>query len=113
MAIKYYTNPAKRQTIAVLSDTRFDFLNKVEKLTSGLNLCVCGKKYLMPYQYKASVYCAADDVFDEQVGRDMAKKKVLDKYYRDFDKRMDMLRDELLVLNGKIFETPENWEETT
>lgn len=107
MAIKYYTNPNKRQTIAVLDNTRFDFINKVEKLMAGTHMCVCSDKYLMPNTYKASVYCSEDDVYDEQVGRELAKKKVLDKYYRDFDKRMDMLRCEVIVLNSKIFETPE------
>ena len=106
MSIKYYTNPSKNQTIAVLDNTRFDFVNKAEKLMSGTNLCVCHSKYLMPNTYKASVYCSADDVYDEKVGREMAKKKVLDKYYRDFDRRMDMLRSEVIDLNSKIFETP-------
>ena len=107
MAIKYYTNPKKKQTIAVLSDTGLDFVNKAEKLMSGTNLCAYGNKYLMPNQYKASVYCAADDEYDEKIGREMAKKKVLEKYYRDFDKRMDMLRCDVIMLNSKIFETPE------
>lgn len=107
MAIKYYYNPKKRGTIALLSDCRYDFLNKINKMTANTGIILCGDKYLMKNEYKGIVYCNEQDVFDEQVGRDKAKEKCMNRYYKDFDRLWGMFQEELLVLNGKIFETPE------
>ena len=106
MAIKYYYNPKKRGTIAVLSDTRYDFLNKVNKMLANTGIIVCGDKYLMKNEYKGIVYCNENDVYDEQVGRDKAKEKCMDRYYRDFDKLWGMMQEELIIANSKFFETP-------
>ena len=113
MAVKYYYNPKKRGTIAVLTETRYDFLNKANKMLANTGFVLCSDKYLMKNEYKGIVYCNHDDVYDDQLGKELAKKKCLDRYYRDFDKLWGMLQEELLVVNGKFFETPENWEETT
>ena len=113
MAIKYYYNPKKQGTIAVLTDTRFDFLNKVNKMAANTGIVVCGDKYLMKNEYKGIVYCNEQDVFDEQVGREKAKEKCMNRYYRDFDHLWGLFQEELLILNGKFFETPEELKEST
>lgn len=104
--IKYYYNTNKQGTIAILSNTRYDFLNKVNKMLANTGIIVCGDKYLMKNEYKGIVYCNKKDVYDEQVGRDKAKEKCMNRYYRDFDKLWGMLQEELIIANSKFFETP-------
>ena len=106
MSIKYYYNPEKQGTIAVLTDTRYDFLNKVNKMAANTGIVVCGDKYLMKKEYRGIVYCNEQDVYNEQVGRDKAKEKCMNRYYRDFDKLWGMFQEDLITINSKIFETP-------
>lgn len=105
MAIKYYSNPKTKQTIAVLNGCQFDALNKIDKFMNGFDWCWCTKKYLMNDTYRAVVRCSAEDEFSEEKGREYAKAKLMKKYYKDFDRRIDMFRSDLIQLNSRVFET--------
>ena len=106
MAIQYYYKPSTRQTFAVLNNCRFDAVNKIDKLMSGFDWCMCTDKYLMKDTYRVSVKCCEDDEFDEAKGRAYAKAKLMKQYYKDFDRRIDMFRSDLIELNSRVFETP-------
>lgn len=111
--IKYYYKPSTKQTFAVLNDCQFDAVNKISKFMHGFDWCMCTDKYMMDDTYRVSVRCAEDDVFDEEKGRKYAKAKLMKKYYRDFDRKIDMFRSDLIELNSRVFETPAELEETT
>lgn len=114
MAVKYYTNPDKRQTIAVLSGTKYDAVNRIEK---SMNSCdpefiIPGSIYLkclMPDKYKVVVTCDERDVYDEETGKKIAKDKLMRNYYKSVDKRIAMFKqymDEFVgqwILNRKTF----------
>lgn len=104
MAIKYYSIPSKGQTVAILRDTEMDAINKINKCMNGFDWCFCTKKYLMPKQFRVVVKVHGDDVFSEEEGKKIAKQKLLRKYYKAFDARMDMFRSDLIILNGRVFE---------
>ena len=106
--IKYFVNEEKRQVIGLLDGTRFDAVNKINKMMLDTEFCVCmGEKYMMPSDFRAVVTCDPDDKFDVEVGKQIAKKRILERYYAALDKRVDKFREALLVFNGQIFNTPD------
>ena len=114
MAIKYFVNEEKRQVIGLLDNTRYDAINKIEKMLGDTEFCFCGgKKYLMPSEYRAVVQCDERDEFDPEIGKRIAKERILDRYYPALDKRVNKGLKALLVLNGKVFKTPEALENNT
>ena len=112
--IKYFVNEEKRQVIAVLENTEWDAYNKIEKMIADTEFClVPNKKYRMPSQFKVTVTCDPRDEFNIEVGKDIAKKRVLKNYYASLDKRIGKFREASLIFNGKVFNTPEALENNT
>ena len=112
--IKYFVNEDERKVIAVLENTRWDAYNKICKMVRDTDFCVVPKdKYMMHSAYRSVITCDARDVFDVEVGKQIAKKRVLEHYYAALDKRVDEFRNSVLVMNGKIFETPVELENNT
>ena len=111
MAIKYIVIPETKTTIGLLEGTKWDAVYRINKLLgeSSMNLCRL-KGYVMPNVFKAIVVCDARDVYDVEEGKRLVKKKLMKNYHKSIDKRVDKFRDEILVLNGKLFE---NCEENT
>lgn len=114
MAIKYFINEEKKQVVGVLSNTRWDAVNKISKMVRDTEFCVVpGKKYQMANEFRAVVQCDTRDQFNPEVGKQIAKKRILDRYYAALDKRVDKFRAAALVFNGKVFETPAELENNT
>ena len=113
MAIKYYVNPKKQQTIAVLNGCSMDCINKIDKTMHNFDWCWCTKKYIMPDSFRAVVRCADGDAYDEELGKRLAKEKLMRKYYKHLDSRWNMFLGDLIELNSRVFETPAELEETT
>ena len=114
MAIKYFVNENKRQVIAILENTRWDAVNKIGKMIAETEFCVVpNHKYMMPNQFKVTVTCDPRDEFNADVGKKIAKKRILKNYYTSLDKRVDKFRDAALVFNGKVFETSEEVKNNT
>lgn len=107
MNIKYYSNPSKQETIAVMHGTEFSCINKLDKILDCHGMFVSANKYLMPTKFRVKVKCHPDDVYSEEEGRKQAKRKLLNAYHKALDKRLDMFRTELIQVNSKIFETDE------
>jgi len=114
MAIKYYINEEKKQVVGVLSNCRWDALNKINKMIRDTDFCFCpSEKFYMPNEFRAVVQCDERDPFDPEVGKAIAKKRILDRYYPALHKRVGKFRDAALVFNGKVFETPDELENNT
>ena len=106
--VKYFVNEEERVVVAVLENTRWDAYNKICKMMRDTDFCLVPKnKYMMHSAYRAVVTCNEQDEFDAEVGKKLAKERVLDHYYAALDKRLDEFKDSLLVFNGLVFETPE------
>ena len=114
MAIKYFVNEEKKQVIGVLSGCRWDAINKIDKMMSDTEFCfVPSKKYQMKNEYRAVVCCDERDEFNPEVGKTIAKQRIMERYYSALDKRVDKFRNAALIFNGKIFETPVELENNT
>ena len=111
--IKYIVVPERRMVKAILEDTMYDAYNKINKMLADTPFCVCSDKYLMQSRFVATVLCDERDDFNEEFGKSRAKKIVLDNYYKSLDKRIAKFREDMLVLNGKVFEIPEALENNT
>lgn len=112
--IKYFVNKQKRQVIAVLENTKWDAYNKIDKMIADTEFCmVPNNKYLMPSQFKVTVTCDPRDEFNVEVGKKIAKKRVLKNYYASLDKRVSKFTEAALILNGKVFKTPAEMIENT
>lgn len=87
MSIKYIVIPEQRKTIAILPNTRFDLLRKINKTFANVKgVDILDSKYLLNEYYRASVVCHGDDEYNEDIGKREAKKKVMDKYHAALDK---------------------------
>lgn len=87
MGIKYIVIPEQRKTVAILPNTKFDLIRKINKTFANVKgVGVLGSKYLLNEYYRASVVCHEDDQYDEDTGKREAKKKVMDKYHAALDR---------------------------
>lgn len=111
--IKYFINEEKKQVIGLLAGTKWDAYNKIDKMVRDTDFCVAAcKKYMMPDEYRVVVKCDERDAFDPEVGKQIAKKRILKRYYEALDKRVSHFFDAALVFNGKVFDTPDVVENT-
>lgn len=112
--IKYFVNKNKRQVIAVLENTKWDAYHKIDKMVADTEFCVVpNDKYIMPNQFRVTVTCDPRDDFNVDIGKKIAKKRVLNNYYTSLDKRVAKFREAALVFNGKVFETSEEVKNNT
>lgn len=94
--IKYYeytTSQGKIATKAVLDGTEYDALKQIGKVISNHKFGLTDEfliELLMPRQFTATVVCSDEDMPDPVVARRNAKEKVMRKYYKCFDKKIDM-----------------------
>ena len=106
--VRYFVNEEERKVVAVLENTRWDAYNKICKMMRDTDFCIApNKKYMMHNTYRAVITCNEQDEFNEEVGKKMAKERVLEHYYTALDKRLDEFRSSVMALNGLVFETPE------
>lgn len=101
--IKYYINKDKRQVIGVLDGTRYDAVNKIVKLLNGTTFDSYNERYLMPSSFKAIVTCDPADEFDPNVGKEIAKDRIMDRYYNSLDKRIDIFVADVHAIYNKVF----------
>lgn len=114
MAIKYFVNEEKKQVIGLLENTRWDAVNKISKMMRDTDFCVVpSNKYQMPNEFRTVVQCDERDPFDPEVGKKIAKQRILDRYYPALHKRVGKFREAALIFNGKVFETPAELENNT
>lgn len=112
--IKYFVNEKKRQVIGLLDNTQWDAYNKICKMVRDTDFCVVpSEKYMLPSEFRVVVQCDEKDEFNPEVGQEIAKQRILNRYYAALDKRVNKFFDAALVLNGKVFETPDAVEEST
>ena len=113
MAIKYFVNEEKRQVIGLLENTRWDAFNKICKTVRDTDFCVVPhEKYMMPSEFRVVVTCDPRDEFDVEVGKKIAKERLLKNYYASLDKRVNKFLDAALIFNGKVFHTTEEMKNT-
>ena len=90
MGIKYYHLKERNEVIAVLENTRCDAISKIAKvLDCTKSLGFDPTKYLMPSSFRAVAKCHPADEWDSKIGENVAKKKLMRKYYKAYDRQLD------------------------
>lgn len=89
MAVKYVSIPEQKKTIAILSNTKYSAVNKIAKLVNGTGICFDTDKYLMKNTYRSVVCCAPGEEFDAEMGKELAREKLLEHYRRDLGKKLE------------------------
>lgn len=95
--IHYVVNEEKKTVKAILRSvnrkgqniTSTDALRKLYKIVGHKNFDFKTHPYLrMANSYSATVTCLEGDVFNEEKGKELARAKVKEKYFRALDKRL-------------------------
>ena len=113
--VEYKEDKENRVVVAKISGIRDDAINKindnfVNTVTSKIYFCDNWDrehKYTMPYSLKAVARCMDGDEYSYEKGKQIALKKLTEKYNRSVDKRIfRFLKDMDLVLKNidKYFE---------
>ena len=102
MPIKYVSIPEQGKTIAILAETRYDAINHIKNRCGDSHVWVCMKDYEMPNYFKSTVRVKEPDVFDTEIGQQIAKQKVLAKYYKVYDKKVEKFEKTVAAFNEKI-----------
>jgi hypothetical protein len=88
--IKYIVIPEKRAVVAVLKGTEMDAVYKIHKVMCDTPFWPTDyEKYLMPNEFKSVVYCDERDEFDIDKGKQLARERLMSRYYKSLDKRVD------------------------
>lgn len=88
--IKYYINEEKREVIAIAQNTALDaYISFYRKFYNFLCIPNLDQVMLMPDSFKAVVKCDPADVFDPEVGKKIAKKRLKDRYWQSRNKAIE------------------------
>ena len=104
MAIKYYCMPDKKKIVGVLSNCDDDVINKIDKICVDTGFVFCADdRFKMPHSFKAEaiVDVESGDVYDEEVGKEIVRQKIMKRYYASHDKRLNMFKKMLSDLSKK------------
>lgn len=91
--VSFYCNEENRIVAASIKWCDWDVSNYIKK-SFGLSfdLCDSAKRHVdvfeMPRVIKCVAHCHPDDVFDEELGKQIAYKKLRKKYWNKYAKRM-------------------------
>jgi len=93
--ITFKVIPEAKVVVAEINETSRDAVNTfnykfLEQSTASLwiNALYGDNRFLMPYKFKAVAKCHGDDKFDEEVGKNIARKKLVNKYNKSLNKHL-------------------------
>ena len=103
MAIKYYCMPEEKRIIGVLSHCENDVINKIDKLCvdTGFDFWA-DDRFVMPHMFKAEAIARDGDEYDEEVGKQIVREKIMKRYYASYDKRVNLFKKTLSNFNKKV-----------
>lgn len=84
-------NTETKVTVGTLDNAEKDFLTFIDKKVNNNSKFFKIRNYdslLIKNKYSAKVKCSDEDEFNEEIGKKEVKYKVLDKYYKAFDKKV-------------------------
>lgn len=110
--MKFFVNEEKRTVVAIVDECLSDFRNRISKNPFFRILYVVddykgGEWTFMNESYKGIAKCHPNDVFDVEIGKEIAKNRALRKYYSDlrlkYSRFFDML-DEIADVEDKNYD---------
>lgn len=103
--IKYYCMPEQGKIVGVMSGCKYDVVNKIRKICTDTDFFFyCDERFEMPNTFKAEaiVNTAEGDVYDEEVGKEIVRQKIMKRYYASHDKRLDLFKCMLINFTRKV-----------
>lgn len=100
--MKFFVNEEKRTVVAIVDNCLSDFRNRISKNPFSEIFYVAndykgGEWTFMNESYKGIAKCHPNDVFDVEIGKEIAKNRALRKYYSDlrlkYSRFFDMLNE--------------------
>lgn len=105
----YRVFPQGNVVKADVVNSHLDAVSICNKLIESADLKVCdvhlsSPDMLMEFSYggRARANTKDGDIFDENTGKDIARKKALDKYHRAYDSRLCLLLNDLRSLVATV-----------
>lgn len=104
MAIHYIVNEKERMVIALLKNTKRDAISAANVWTGADNwesknridfVVHADKKYLMPDKFTGIARCDDEDEWNEEIGKQIARNRVLDKYHRSLNKVVRKINNDI------------------
>lgn len=93
--------PSNGITKATLYDTKNDVVDIINRSKVPIQV-VDPKKYELQERYTATTSCLADDKFDAEKGKDVAKRKVLRRYNTDKVAKIDVAIADLKIVIARL-----------
>jgi hypothetical protein len=99
--VLYNGVPTNGITKATLYDTTYDVVDIIDR--SRVPLMVADtSRYELQQQYSATTSCLANEEFDSEKGKDMAKRKVLRRYNSDKIAKIDLAIADMEVVIERL-----------
>lgn len=103
MAIKYYCMPDKKKIVGVLSNCENDVINKIDKFCTDTGFDFwADDRFVMPHSFKAEAVARDGDEYDEAIGKEIVRAKIMKRYYASHDKRLNLFKKMLSDFNKKV-----------
>ena len=89
----YIVKPEEKIVIAIMKGTkeepvRYDAINFIRRHSKTGNIVDLYRKYQIKDRYVGVARCHDQDNFDEEFGKELAKRRALSKHHRDFAKQV-------------------------
>lgn len=89
----YIVKPEEKIVIAVMEGTkeepvRYDAINFIKRHSDFGNIVELYRKYRIRDRYVGIAKCHDQDDFDEEFGKELAKRRALSKHHKDFAKKV-------------------------
>ena len=105
--IHYHVNEEKGVVVAVLEGVEYDAIDLLmgkNKYLSYPSMWPRVQPFMLKDKYVGKAKCMKGDVFDIKVGKELAKERLLLKYYRDLYKASVNFVEEMMTTSGKHME---------
>lgn len=105
--IHYHVNEKKGVVVAVLEGVEYDAMDLLmgkNKYLGYLSTWPRIQPFMLKDKYVGKAKCMKGDVFDIKVGKELAKKRLLFKYYRDLNKAFENFYEEMITISAKHME---------
>ena len=107
MRIRNYVNEAKRTCVCVIDNTEYDFIRKIRKLLEsqyGHDFGFRGRNSYLLGPIRGKAKCHPDDVWNENIGIELARQRALEKYRVKWNKEVTYLLETLSSMDADITE---------
>lgn len=114
MSIRYVINEEKRTCVAILENTKYDAISKINKMCKSearfsdeAEIHVYSyknSKYKIPNRFVGVAKCSPEDVWDVEVGKRIAREKLLDKYHKALHNKQAKFLDNMLYVADRFAE---------